>query len=85
MSDDMPDESMDVSSLDGFLTAILIGPNTLMPSRWLPFVHGETADQPMVWQSPAQAERILSLFMRHMNDVAWILENAPDGFEPLCP
>lgn len=29
------DEAMDLSTRDGFLTAILCGPKTIMPSEWL--------------------------------------------------
>src|SRR5262245_13008505 len=32
------EESMDISTLDGFLTAIVCGPKTIMPSEWLPWV-----------------------------------------------
>lgn len=29
------EESMDISTLDGFFTAIVCGPKTIMPSEWL--------------------------------------------------
>jgi len=29
------EESMDISTLDGFLTAIVCGPKTIMPSEWM--------------------------------------------------
>ena len=32
------DEAMDLSTRDGFLTAILCGPKTIMPSEWLSWV-----------------------------------------------
>jgi uncharacterized protein len=32
------DESMDISTLDGFLTAIVCGPKTIMPSEWMRWV-----------------------------------------------
>jgi len=30
------DETMLLDALDGYLTAIVIGPTTILPSRWLP-------------------------------------------------
>lgn len=83
VSDAMPDECMDISMLDGFLTALLIGPNMIMPSEWLPHVWGETAEQPMRWESAQQAKRMTAFIMRHMNDIAWQLENEPEDYEPV--
>ncbi|MBI5618920.1 MAG: UPF0149 family protein [Gammaproteobacteria bacterium] len=78
------DESMDVSSLDGFLTAIVCGPNLIMPSEWLRWVwdmdHGEDAPE---FENEAQAQRILELVMRHMNDIARTLLETPEHYEPL--
>jgi uncharacterized protein len=69
-----------VSELDGFLTAVVSGPVTVMPSRWLPVLYG---DFPPVWSQTEEAEEILSLLLRHMNDISfWLLEE-PDEFEPL--
>lgn len=82
-SDAMPEECMDMSMLDGFLTALVVGPNTLMPDRWLPVVYGETEQDRIDWASPADAEYMLGLILRHMNDIAWQLREAPDDYEPL--
>ncbi|MBP9915718.1 MAG: UPF0149 family protein, partial [Thiobacillaceae bacterium] len=41
-SDATPEECMDIAMLDGFLTALVIGPNTILPSQWLPAIWGET-------------------------------------------
>lgn len=41
MSDTTPEEVMDISMMDGFLTAIVSGPDTIMPSEWLPLVWGD--------------------------------------------
>jgi yecA family protein len=40
MSDAAPDNGMALSDLDGFLTGILVGPDLIMPSEWLPHVWG---------------------------------------------
>jgi len=33
ISDDTPEECMGISTLDGFLTGVIIGPDTIPPSR----------------------------------------------------
>ena len=38
LSDDGLENAMDVSSLDGFLCAVLSGPNVIMPSEWMRWV-----------------------------------------------
>jgi len=78
-----PDDCMDVSMLDGFLTALAVGPNPLMPDRWLPTVYAETEQDKVKWASPAEAEYMLGLMLRHMNDIAWQLREAPGDYEPV--
>lgn len=82
ISDNVPGGCMDISMLDGFLTALLIGPNTLLPSRWLPHVWGETGDTPMNFENEAQAQRILGLIMRLYNDRARDLAEGVDLYDP---
>jgi len=78
------EESMDISTLDGFLTAVVSGPKTIMPSEWLRWVwdmeRGKDAPE---FKDHAQAQRILGLVMRHMNDIAATLLQAPEHYEPL--
>ncbi len=78
------EESMDISTLDGFLTAIVCGPKTIMPSEWMRWVWdmegGEDAPE---FEDQAQAQRILGFLMRHMNDIAQTLNQASEQYEPL--
>ena len=78
------DESMDISMLDGYLTAVVCGPATIMPSEWVRWVwdmkKGE--DSPEL-ESQVQAQRILELLIRHMNDINQMLNDAPEHYEPL--
>ena len=71
---------LDVSELDGFLTAIVSGPVLIPPSRWLPAVWG---DFEPTWGSPKVFESIFTLIMRHMNAIADSLMEHPQDFEPL--
>lgn len=38
LSEDMPENIMDIAGLDGFLTAIVCSPTVIMPSEWLRWV-----------------------------------------------
>ncbi|MBT7745398.1 MAG: UPF0149 family protein, partial [Alphaproteobacteria bacterium] len=36
MSEDAPEDCLQISDLDGFLTGIVVGPELIMPSEWVP-------------------------------------------------
>ena len=38
MSDHAPDDCLQLSDLDGFLTGVAIGPDLIMPSEWMPVI-----------------------------------------------
>ncbi|HEY6642055.1 UPF0149 family protein [Povalibacter sp.] len=69
-----------ISELDGFLTAIVSGPNALQPKTWLPAIWG---DEEPAWESPEQFGDVLELILRHQNGIAATLAESPDSFEPL--
>lgn len=83
LSDSTSDETMVMSTLDGYLTAIVIGPKTVMPSAWLPGVWGPSSNDAPEFETVEQAQHILTLIMRHMNGIVWSLQHDPDNFEPL--
>jgi uncharacterized protein len=83
LSDARSEETMLLDTLDGYLTAIVIGPTTILPSRWLPGMWGPSAEDEPHFETPAQAQRILELVMRHMNGIVWTLQHDPDAFDPL--
>jgi uncharacterized protein len=69
----------DIVELEGFLTAIVIGPNTLQPTRWLPKVWGGT--QPK-FKDLEELDRFVVLVMGYYNDIVAWFEQEPDRFEP---
>ena len=69
-----------LSELDGFLTAIVSGPNTVLPSAWLPAM---AAGHDLHLDDQADAQHVLELIMRHMNGIAGTLMQAPDSFDPI--
>ena len=81
-SDTTPDETMMLDCLDGYLTAIVIGPSTVQMTDWLPGVWGEGGAF-SVFETAEQAQHILELLMRHMNGIVWSFQDDPDTFEPL--
>lgn len=76
--------SMDVSTLEGFLTAIAIGPRAVLPSEWLPWVWDMyEAEAGAEFANEEQANRIMSLIMRHYNAVIRTFMADPASFEPI--
>ena len=71
---------LDISELDGFLTAIISGPKVIMPSEWLPVVWGAFEPE---WESPEESEAMMSLMIRHMNAIVSTLTQEPEKFEPI--
>jgi uncharacterized protein len=79
-SDRAPDESMHLSDLDGFLTGLVVGPQSVMPSEWLPVIWG--GDEPE-FQSADEARAVLGTIMARHNEIRHCLETDPETFEPV--
>ncbi|MDP3288141.1 MAG: UPF0149 family protein, partial [Methyloversatilis sp.] len=80
----LQDSSMDVPMLEGFLTAIVIGPRMVMPGEWLPRVWDRyDASVAPDFVDRRQAERIITLLMRFMNGIADTFLNEPEAFQPI--
>ena len=82
ISDGMPENCMDISTLDGFFAALIVNPDIIMPSEYLSWIwdmeKGE--DQP-AFPSLQYANRFLELIMRHFNDELSSISS--DNFAPL--
>jgi len=72
---------INVSELDGLLTAVVSSPVMIMPSTWIPAVWG---DYPPMFESETEVQRVYSLMIRQMNAISATLMTSPDDFEPLC-
>ena len=87
LSERSPEDAMTMDTLHGYLTAIAIGPETIMPAEWLPRVWGAGESEGAIpapkWKNAREEERILNLIMRFMNEVLITFEVAPKEFEPL--
>lgn len=76
------DGVLDVSELDGLLTAVLSAPHEIEPTDWLLAIWGGTQNVP-AWESEREVERFMALCFQHMADIAERLEHYPEQFEPI--
>ncbi|WP_421321324.1 UPF0149 family protein [Aeromonas veronii] len=74
------DSMLSLSALDGFLTAVLSGPELLSPSQWWPVIWGGI---PPEWSSEREMKRALDLIIGHMNILAHTLCYQPEHFIPV--
>jgi uncharacterized protein len=78
-SDACSESSMTIAMLDGFLCAIVSGPNMISPSHWMPLVWSSAEEpQPPKFESDQQASRLLGTVFGLMNDIVQSLSSEPD-------
>jgi uncharacterized protein len=70
--------SMNLEQLDGFLAALICGPELVPPSKYLPKIWGDQT----VFEDTSSAQELFSLIMRHWNAIADTL-NSGDVYLPL--
>lgn len=83
MSEATSEACMNLEELDGFFTALICGPETVLSSEYLPTVWGQEdeAAGPM-FESDAQAQQMMSLLMRYRDTIAATLK-AGEPYAPL--
>jgi len=80
------DQGMTLDTLDGFLHAIAIGPETVMPSQWMPKVWGLDGGGMMPpMDSLEQVNHLMGLIMRHYNSIIGGLQQSPPELAPVWP
>ncbi len=80
------DEVMNVEALDGYLTALLVGPPVLQRLRtadWLPAVWGGDGEGSAPFPSQKQRKRAAMLVLRHLHGIQTQLQGLPEGWEPV--
>jgi uncharacterized protein len=70
--------SMNLEQLDGFLAALVCGPELVPPSKYLPKIWGDRT----VFEDASSAQEFFSLIMRHWNTIANTL-NSGEVYLPL--
>lgn len=83
-SDSVPPDCMDLEMLDGYLTAVVSGPEQIQPSEWLPQMWSEGGKSATpAYVDNDQAQRIMALVLRHMVGIQRTLAESPTRFRPL--
>lgn len=79
------DEPLLVEQLEGFLATLLVCPELIPPSRWLPYVWSTDGggDHAPAFKTLEQAQEILGLIMARYNDIALSLLDEENGYEPI--
>ena len=73
-SDIFKDEAMSLDALQGFLCAVVSGPELVPPSVWMPEALGESP----AYESLEQAQQVANLVMQFYNSIATALSNGED-------
>jgi uncharacterized protein len=83
-SDLTPEDCMSsLEMIDGYMTAIVIGPEIVPQNQWIPYLLNPEKQQQDIFQSDEQAEEITDLLARHIGAIASQFENDPEEFLPL--
>jgi uncharacterized protein len=78
------EETMLLEELDGFIAGLLVCPELIKPSDWLPIVwNGGSADQQSIFEDLDHVNRVLGLVMEHYNNVARTLMERPGHYSPV--
>jgi uncharacterized protein len=77
------DECMTLDTLDGFLHAIVVGPELIHPNEWLPKVWGTEDGEAPPMPSLEVFNRVLQLVMRHYNGIVSGAAMQPPEFLPV--
>ena len=77
------DDAMLLEELDGFIAGLLVCPELIKPSEWLPVVWGSGREDEPAFDGLDHLNRVLGLVMEHCNDVARTVNERPDRYGPL--
>jgi uncharacterized protein len=80
---ELGEEAMLLDELDGFVTGILVCPELILPSDWMPFVWNSEGNPDDVFRDLAHANKVMGLVMDHYNGVALALFEHPGDYAPL--
>jgi len=78
-SERAPPEALSLSEFDGLLTAVMIGPETILPSEWLDYVW---CGEDPIFESQAEAGAVIGAMMARGNEIATGLDADPPEYEP---
>ena len=70
---------MTLPELDGFMAALIVCPETIVPSEWVPELWGEDR----VFEDEAAMEASFAAVMMHYNRIATVLAAQPEDYAPV--
>lgn len=79
-------EAMNIECMDGYLTALLVGPidlSALPTGTWLPAVWGGDGEGLSPFKSNKQRKRVTMLVLRHLQSIAIQLRDKGEAWEPI--
>ena len=65
--------AMNLEEMDGFFTALVCGPEMVLPSEYLSYIWGSEQSKKGIFQTLEEAQDILDLVTRHWNTIAGTL------------
>jgi uncharacterized protein len=65
--------AMSLEEMDGFFTALVCGPEMVLPSEYLPYVWGSEQSKREIFMTLEEAQDILELVTRHWDTIAGTL------------
>jgi uncharacterized protein len=81
------DGSMTLDGMDGYLTALLVGPSSfdrIATADWLPLIWGgDQEPAPAPFASNQKRKRTTVLVLRHLRSIEAALAETPDAWEPV--
>jgi len=84
VSDSTPEDCLfSIEMLDGYMTALIVGPEVIEHDRWIPFIWDQENDNEPVFASVAEESEIREFLLRHMNTIALQFQTDPEEFFPL--
>jgi uncharacterized protein len=74
------DSVLSASELDGFMTAVLSGPEFIEPAEWFAAMF---SGEPPDFEADVKVQYMFTLLMRHLNSIDELLDDDPEQFEPM--
>jgi uncharacterized protein len=71
---------MGLSEIDGFLAGIVVGPELILPSEWLPVIWGGNEPQ---FQTESEIRTVVGTIMGRYNEIVVCCNGDPDEFDPI--
>jgi yecA family protein len=73
-------QAMNIEMLDGFLAALICGPETVLPSEYLPKIWGGDQTNDPTFDTQSVVREFLSLIMCHWNAVCHSVQSDSEFF-----